>query len=67
MGGTLEGIRDGKWKLRLTKDGVELYNLDTDPSESYNRVTTEDEIVQRLLTQLKESAIAMDATIAQVE
>jgi arylsulfatase A-like enzyme len=36
----LEGVRDGDWKLRLTKDSAgtfsELYNLSRDPSERVN-------------------------------
>jgi arylsulfatase A-like enzyme len=37
---SLEGVRDGDWKLRLTKDSAgtfsELYNLSRDPSERVN-------------------------------
>ncbi|MGC4233804.1 MAG: sulfatase-like hydrolase/transferase [Niabella sp.] len=37
---SLEGVRDGDWKLRITKDSArtlnELYNLSKDPSERVN-------------------------------
>ena len=37
----------GAWKLRLN-DGVELFNLELDPSERYNREKDHPEIVAEL-------------------
>jgi arylsulfatase A len=48
-------VRDGCWKLYCTLDfdHLELYNLDTDPSEKWNMAEIYPEIAQRLLTQLR--------------
>lgn len=48
-------IRDGKWKLLAKPDGsdVELYDLETDPSETTNLATREPRIRTRLLIRLR--------------
>jgi arylsulfatase A-like enzyme len=43
----LEGVRSGPWKLR-TLDGIELFNLELDPSERYNRAEDRPEVVKEL-------------------
>jgi arylsulfatase A-like enzyme len=43
----LEAIRSGEWKLR-TRDGVELFHMEVDPFERFNRAEEEPEIVDRL-------------------
>lgn len=43
----LEGVRKGPWKLR-TLDGIELFNLDLDPSERYNRAEDRPDVVEEL-------------------
>ena len=48
----LDGIRSGPWKLRLN-NGVELFNLDLDPSERYNREKDHPEIVAELKNRLE--------------
>ena len=45
--GAPEAIRIGPWKLR-TADGTQLFNLDIDPSERYNRADEKPELVGRL-------------------
>ena len=50
----LDGVRVGPWKLRLN-NGVELFNLDLDPSERHNREKDHPEIV----AELKQKLIAM--------
>lgn len=47
----LDGIRVGPWKL-LLKGGPELYNLDVDPSERYNRADEFPEILADLAGRL---------------
>lgn len=47
----LDGVRLGAWKLRLNNE-VELFNLDLDPSERYNRATEHPEIVAELKQRL---------------
>jgi arylsulfatase A len=51
----LEGVRMGEWKLRL-KDGTELFNLELDPSERYNRAAELPDIVAKLTKRLNEMA-----------
>jgi arylsulfatase A-like enzyme len=49
------GIRVGPWKLHYG-DGVELFNLDVDPAERYNRASEKPEIVEKLKHKLEQSA-----------
>jgi arylsulfatase A-like enzyme len=66
-GGTLEAIRQGPWKLRVTKDTgrarspnaplvpgekVELFHLLNDPSERYDQSSSHPDVVARLRTRL---------------
>jgi arylsulfatase A-like enzyme len=55
------GVRVGPWKLHYG-DGVELFNLDVDPNERYNRAADKPEIVNRLKGKLEEMARAMGTT-----
>ncbi|MDV7139185.1 sulfatase [Maribacter sp. TH_r10] len=45
---TLEAVRKGDWKLRVTTDGVALYNLKEDISESRNIASEHPKIVEKL-------------------
>jgi len=49
----LDGVRSGSWKLRLNT-GIELFNLDLDPSERYNREKDHPEIVAELKKRLEQ-------------
>jgi arylsulfatase A-like enzyme len=66
-GGTLEAIRQGPWKLRVTKDTgrarspnaplvpgekVELFHLLNDPSERYDQSSAHPDVVTRLRARL---------------
>ncbi|MES2696251.1 MAG: sulfatase-like hydrolase/transferase [Verrucomicrobiota bacterium] len=51
----LDGVRVGPWKLRLNS-GVELFNLDLDPSERYNMEKDHPEIVADLKARLVKMA-----------
>ncbi len=51
--GAPETVRVGPWKLRMT-DGIELYNLDIDPSERYNRAEEKPELVEQLTQRMRE-------------
>ncbi|MDA2937592.1 sulfatase [Acidobacteria bacterium AH-259-A15] len=73
-GETLEGIRKGKWKLRLSNHlredipqdqphSPELYDLDLDPSEMYNLADQYPEIVTRLRAQMDEFEKEMEASL----
>jgi arylsulfatase A len=59
-GKQLDGIRSGPWKLRLN-DGVELFNLDLDPSERHNRREEMPEIVAELKQRLEQMAAETNA------
>lgn len=54
--GSAPAMREGKWKLHLSrkkKQGIELYNLETDPSESHNVSAKHPEIVAKMSASLK--------------
>jgi arylsulfatase A len=54
MGSRVEAIRVDEWKLRLAPNTApELYQLELDPSERYNRAESEPAIVQRLRARLE--------------
>lgn len=59
--GKLEALRVGDWKLRLASGEPELFNLQLDPSERYNRVNENDdiavEIYQRMLDWAQEVGV----------
>jgi arylsulfatase A len=66
-GRTLEAVRSGKWKLRYSNaarlevdsnDPVtpELYDLKNDPGENYNMAEMHPDIVEQLMTKMKEKA-----------
>lgn len=50
-----EALRVGSWKLR-TVDGVQLFNLDIDPSERYNRAEEKPELVEQLTKRMRKMA-----------
>ena len=50
--GAPDALRAGPWKLR-TVDGIQLYNLDIDPSERYNRAGEKPELVERLTKRMR--------------
>ncbi len=53
--GAPRALRVGPWKLH-TAGGVQLYNLDIDPSERYNRAEEKPELVEQLTKRMKEMA-----------
>lgn len=55
--GSAPAIRDGDWKMHLNRkrdQGIELYDLATDPSESKNVADEHPEVTARLKKQLRE-------------
>jgi len=50
--GAPDALRVGPWKLR-TVDGIQLYNLDIDPSERYNRAEEKPELVEQLTKRMR--------------
>ena len=53
--GAPDALRVGSWKLR-TIDGVQLFNLDIDPSERYNRAEEKPELVEQLTKRMRRMA-----------
>ncbi len=56
QGGQLEALRVGKWKLRVVREKPELFNLQGDPGEQFNRAEDKPEIVERLRARMEEVA-----------
>lgn len=54
--GTLEAMRDGDWKLRLAGKEPQLFNLQIDPAERYNRAKEKPDIVGRIWEKMTELA-----------
>nr|WKN34051.1 sulfatase [Tunicatimonas sp. TK19036] len=52
----LQGMRVGSWKLREVNGETELFDLQTDPGEHYNRAETEPEIVQQIQAEMQQLA-----------
>lgn len=48
----LKAVRVGPWKLKVDLDEPELYHLEYDPSEQYNRAASEPKVVARLKKRL---------------
>ena len=52
----LKAVRMGPWKLKVDTGEPELYHLELDPSELYNRAESEPGVVARLRTRMAEIA-----------
>lgn len=52
----LQGLRIGRWKLREVDGETELFNLQVDPGERYNRAETEPSVVQRIRAEMHQLA-----------
>jgi arylsulfatase A-like enzyme len=67
-GETLQAVRKGKWKLRVTgASGIELYNMDLDPSEMYNVAEDNQGPVEELYQELVRFSEETDAMLESVE
>ena len=61
---TVQAIRKGAWKLRHTEEqGMELFNLNADPSEMYNRAQELPELSNELLLEMQEFAKQTNSNI----
>jgi arylsulfatase A-like enzyme len=64
VGAELQALREGPWKLRQTKAaGTELFHLDWDPAEQYNRAGSEPGVVQRLSERMRAYAAEVGAKL----
>ena len=67
-GKTLQAVRKGSWKLRRTQpDGVQLFNMDNDPSERINRAADMPEIAEELYQEMQKFAKETGAQLASLE
>ena len=75
-GRRVEAIRQGEWKLRLSRDlrtditdadplTPELFHLDRDPSERYNVANDHPEMVKEMLGKMQRIAAEIDIEIAE--
>ncbi len=73
-GSNLEAVREGSWKCRFARDArpelkagdaitPELFNLDDDPAEQYNRYERNRDIGDRLLKKLRAFAAELKADL----
>lgn len=62
--GRLEAMRVGDWKLRIEDGNVQLFNLQIDPGEKYNRAKELPKIVQRIKQEMKSLATETDARLS---
>ncbi|MDX1642218.1 MAG: hypothetical protein R3220_11000, partial [Balneolaceae bacterium] len=61
--GVLEALRLGKWKLRLMEEEAELFNLQDDPGERFNRADDHPEIVQEIRNRMEEIASEVEVVL----
>ncbi len=65
--GQLQAYREGPWKLRLVEKKPELFNLQSDPGEQWNRAEENPEIVDRLRKKIEQLAEDIGAEIPQTD
>lgn len=57
LGTNLQAFRKDNWKIRYTKqDSIQLFELNLDPSEKYNRAGEFPEVVEGMMKDMKEFA-----------
>lgn len=65
LGNRVEAVREGPWKFRMASAGVkELYHLEQDPGEMYNRMGTEGALAGRLEKRMREYAGEVGGQVA---
>ncbi|MBL8177381.1 MAG: sulfatase [Bryobacterales bacterium] len=65
LGKQLQGLREGSWKCALRpKAEPELFDLDVDPSEMYNRYGQNKEIGEKMVAKMKAFAAELGADFA---
>lgn len=61
----LEAIREGAWKLRVAGDTTQLFNLQEDPGERFNRADEHPERVQEMRAQMEAFAEEVGTDVAE--
>lgn len=60
---TLQAMRIGDWKLRLAGEEPELFNVEKDPSERYNRAQEKPEKVKQISKKMRQFINGIDAEL----
>ncbi|PQJ33286.1 hypothetical protein BSZ35_00540 [Salinibacter sp. 10B] len=61
---TLEAMRIGPWKLRVAGDTTQLFNLQSDPAERFNRAPKHPERVSRMRRAMRRMADSLGVPVA---
>jgi arylsulfatase A-like enzyme len=67
LGGTLEALRMGPWKLRVAGDTTQLFNLESDPAERFNRASRKPERVKSMRRVMQQFADSVGVPVADSE
>ena len=59
----LEAMREGRWKLRLAGDTTQLFNLQDDPGERFNRAAEHPDRVRRMRRSMKRFADSVGVSL----
>lgn len=62
LDGKLEALRQDEWKLRIYEGKKQLFNLQDDPGERFNRAKNNPDIVKKLQRKMVQLAHDMDST-----
>lgn len=65
--GKLEAMRVGKWKLRVTEEEPELFDLQSDPGERFNRASDKPEMVKEIRQRMEVFAEEVGAEVFEPE
>lgn len=63
--GVLQAMRVGEWKLRLMEEEPQLFNMQDDPGERFNRADDHPEIVEKIQTEMQNLAAETGAELPE--
>ena len=64
FGNQLQAMRKGKWKLRLEGENIQLFNLQVDPGERFNRAAEKPDLVEEIREDMKRFAGEVGVPVA---
>lgn len=64
---TLQAMRIGDWKLRLMEEEPQLFNLQSDPGERFNRAEDQPERVKQIRQEMEEKAEELDIPVPDTD
>ncbi|MFB6247177.1 MAG: sulfatase [Salinibacter sp.] len=65
LDGGLEAMREGRWKLRVAGDTTQLFDLQNDPAERFNRASGHPERVEAMRAQMKAFADSVGVSVTE--